>query len=128
MLSNLISVSLSRNDNTSAKDYAEKLIRVQPQSASALQGLAAIALAAGKYDQAAQRCAELTKIAPDNFEAHFVAVAQRKLNKLDEAIKTYRDALRIHPGSRRLLSISASSCNRRVTWPRHENRTRRPCR
>ena len=38
VLSNLISVSLARNDNNSAKDFSEKLIRLQPQSRAALQG------------------------------------------------------------------------------------------
>ena len=57
VLSNLIAVSLSRNDNNAVKEYSDKLVRLQPQSRSALEGLAAIALAAGKFDQAAQRVA-----------------------------------------------------------------------
>ncbi len=107
VLSNLISVSLSRNDNNAVREYSEKLFRLQPQSRSALQGQAILALANGRYEEAAQRCSELVKIMPSSFEAHYnLGVAYHKARKTDLAIKAYNESLRVQPIPRKRLSTS----------------------
>ena len=59
LLANLTTLAIARKDAARAKEVAERLLKIQPESRAALEGLAAAALTQGDYGAAAQHCSQL---------------------------------------------------------------------
>src|SRR5579872_7169562 len=63
LLANLTTLSIALKDTDRAKEMAERLLKIQPESRVALEGLAAAALSRGDFGAAAQHCSQLIKVA-----------------------------------------------------------------
>ena len=59
LLVNLISLSSARKEEGKMKEFAERLLKIRPQSRQGLQGLAAAALMRGDYSAAVKNCTSL---------------------------------------------------------------------
>ena len=100
LLNNLVGLSIKRGDDTKAKEYCEKLLKVRPGARTAFEGQVASAIARGDFKAAAQHGAQLTRIAPESFEAWFnVGIADQKTNRIEQAGQAYSEAIKIRPES-----------------------------
>jgi tetratricopeptide (TPR) repeat protein len=97
-LGNLVGPALQSEDSRLARNYAERLRAIRPDSVVALEGLAACDFLDGDFTSAAGQCAALTELVPDSFKAWFnLAVANHRMGRMDEAIQAYETALRLRP-------------------------------
>ena len=119
LLVNLIALSTARKEDGKVKEFAERLLKLRPQSRQALQGLAAVALGRGDYSAAVQHCSQLVKVAADSYEGWFnLGVAYQKTGRLEQAGNAYREATR--HSSRRGGSQRESGrrfCRSAAIWP-----------
>lgn len=98
VLTNLIGIETVRKDYQALRQYCDQLIRLQPASQPAFEGLATCAFAEHDYEAAARYCKHLVDTAPENFERWFnLGVANQKLGNKDHAAKAYAEAIRIRP-------------------------------
>ncbi len=97
-LVNLISIGIARKDERATREYSEKLISIRNMAPAALEGLANCAFWSGDCEAAVQYCVKLVESNPDNYQWRFnLGVAYQRLNKLEQAAATYREAVRIKP-------------------------------
>jgi Flp pilus assembly protein TadD len=68
-LANMIALSVSRRDSMAVAEYSSRLIKLDPNSKTALQGLATCALWDVDYTAAIEYCTRLLEIDPTSFEA-----------------------------------------------------------
>ncbi|MEP7353932.1 MAG: tetratricopeptide repeat protein [Acidobacteriota bacterium] len=102
LLANLVSLSIARKEDQKTKEFADRLLKVRPQSRSALEALALLALNRGDYSAAIQQCSQLVKLTAepgsDHYAAWFqLATAQQKSGRADLAANAYKEAIRIRP-------------------------------
>lgn len=76
ILSNLIALNIETGDLDRVRDYSQRLLRMSPQSAAGLQGLATVALQRQDHHAAARYCDRIVQLAPDCLEGwHNLRVA-----------------------------------------------------
>lgn len=98
LFGNLVAVCAARRDEPRLREYAEALIKQNPASRLALQGLVTAALLRGNYDVASYYGAQYVKAAPDSYEGWFnLGFAHHKTGAVQEAIEAYRHAAGLRP-------------------------------
>jgi tetratricopeptide (TPR) repeat protein len=81
-LANLIGLAAARDDIQSMAEYSRHLLRINPKSKAALQGLAAAAIRAGDQKAAVEFCSRLVEVDPDSFEGRFnLRFAQQRMTE-----------------------------------------------
>src|SRR6202163_2959835 len=98
LLNNLIVLSIARKEEARVKEQAERLLKIQPASRSALECLTTIAFSKGDYSGGLQYCSQLVKAAPESYEGWFnLGAGYQKTGRLEQAAGAYREALRLRP-------------------------------
>jgi tetratricopeptide (TPR) repeat protein len=79
-LANLIALSVARRDTAAVAEYSSRLLRLDPHSKAALQGLATQAMWNGDQATAIDYCTRLVELDPISFEAWYsLGFAQREM-------------------------------------------------
>ena len=100
LLTSLIGLAIKKGDDTKAKEYCDKLLKVRPGARIAFEGQVAAAIGKNDYKAAAQQGAQLTRIAPESFEAWFnLGIAYQKTNRVEQAGQAYSEAIKLRPES-----------------------------
>jgi tetratricopeptide (TPR) repeat protein len=99
-LLNLIALTVEQKKDAATREYCEKLLILRPESKIALETLMALHLAGGDYEAACAAGEQLTRIAPDAFEAWFnFGIACRGAKRGEPAVAAFSKATRIRPKS-----------------------------
>jgi predicted Zn-dependent protease len=84
----MVALCIARQDNDSANEFAQRLLRLQPQSKNALQALTTLALRAGDATAAIDYCTRLLKVDPNSFEGWFnLRFAQENLRPAEHSTR-----------------------------------------
>ena len=88
-LANLVALSAAREDLMGMEDYAGRLLKVNPQSKAALQGMAMVAIWSGNQAAAVEYCTRLVEIDPDSFEGRFnLRFAQQRMQPPEQRARS----------------------------------------
>ncbi len=84
-------IAMQRGDDTAAKLFFIRAIRANPNMVQSYVNLCQIAAGAGEFTVARDRCLAALRINPDDAAArHDLGLVYLRLNRLDEAEKTFR--------------------------------------
>jgi len=88
-LSNLIALSAAREDAAAIAEYSQRLLALNPQSKTALQGLATSAIWNGDQASAVEYCTRLVEADADSFEGWFnLRFAQQHMRPQEQAARS----------------------------------------
>jgi tetratricopeptide (TPR) repeat protein len=97
-LASLTGLGLQNSNFGLVRDAADRLLKLDPNSEVALQGLAAAALAAEQFADAAQYYERLVSQNNTNYDYWLnLGVAQHRLGNQERAVESYQKALQIRP-------------------------------
>lgn len=100
--------SLARNDVSRAVFIYERILKAQPEEAYALNGLATVALAAGRFAQAESYLQRAIATFRGDPQFHNnLSIAYRSLGRNEEALSSLREAVALAPESAKLLNSLA---------------------
>ena len=107
-----------RDDFAAAEGALEHAARLQPAGRTGVQVLLArIASGARQWERAAERWAGVAKLSPQSFEAHLrLGEAAVKLDRAEEAERSFRAALAAKPGQRPALRQLALLLQSQERW------------
>ena len=104
LLGNLVCLGMAKQDHAMTQHYAERLMVIQPNSPTAMEGLATCAFAEDDCEAAVRLCGRLVNAGSDTYERWFnLAVAHHKLGQFADAAKAYLSSLRLRPDDPRTL-------------------------
>ncbi len=98
LLINLMRVSWAVGKHDEAREYAQRLLDIDPQCRPALEQLTSMELEARDYRGALPVAAQLVQAVPESCEAWFnLGVCYHKMGLLEEARQAYQQSLSIQP-------------------------------
>jgi len=78
-----------RGDSLGVAEYSTRLLKSHPQSKSALQGLAMLAIANGDQSSAMDYCTRLVEADPDSFEGRFnLRFVQQRMRQPEKSARS----------------------------------------
>ncbi len=81
-LTNLIALSIARENPAAVAQYSSHLLKFLPRSKAALQGMATLAIKNGDQEAAINYCTRLVEVDPDSFEGRFnLRYAHQRMRK-----------------------------------------------
>jgi tetratricopeptide (TPR) repeat protein len=105
ILSNLAALHFTRNDGRAAKEASERLLKLNPQSETALRILGDLFSEEGDEESVAKYVAQLADVSPDSFDVWYnLALACQKTGRLEVTVDAYKKSLEVNPESAEALN------------------------
>lgn len=96
VLANLVAIGMATAQEPLTREYSERLISLQPESTSAIRGLAACALWRQDYEEASRHCGSLVELVPEDTNAWFnLGISLLRSHHPLEAAKAFLEAMRL---------------------------------
>src|SRR5205807_2228772 len=97
-LVNLVALNMQRKDYDRIRKHAERLLKLNPSSQAALEGLSTAAFATEAFAEAAQHYSRLVELYPRNYDYWFnLGVTRQRLFQTLEAATAYENAISVRP-------------------------------
>ncbi len=98
LMANLVALAAARKDYVSLREYSDRLLRGDSKSRIALEGLFTAAFSQQDLPKAISSLTQIAELAPEDFHCWYnLGVANQKAGMAEQAIRCYREALRIDP-------------------------------